>query len=282
MFQHPSFQHAFQHASHISMSGKLLPIPAEWGEPVSAPPAAIMPVTMPTSTPAVRSGGRKRKAASGPPPPPDPRVGDVDSWLSSVRVSLEASLGSVGACSSISAGNSSTAKARAKGTPVEQQKQQTRGEVEWPQAQGEEEALHVTPGVRMQQQADTSRDRYSGHGSNASCTPALAETIRSAIQSARSFESRTKMYELNLDTVLSSTSYRSLMKQVFGSDGSIMPSSTMPTAGTSQADKLLSARIPTITRSFEVCRHSHRRGLFHIDFFWLRADAEQLVMHMTS
>lgn len=154
--------------------------------------------------------------------------------------------------------------------------------MEWPQAQGEEEALHVTPGVRMQQQADTSRDRYSGHGSNASCTPALAETIRSAIQSARSFESRTKMYELNLDTVLSSTSYRSLMKQVFGSDGSIMPSSTMPTAGTSQADKLLSARIPTITRSFEVCRHSHRRGLFHIDFFWLRADAEQLVMHMTS
>lgn len=262
---HAHFQHAFQRASRISMSGGLLPIPAEWGEPVTTSPAVIMPITMPTSTvlnpaPVVRSGGRKRKATHAPPSSCQ-QVGDADSWLQSVRASLEASLGAAlphsgaGACISNSAGNSNTGKARAKGGLVEQQNradQQSRGEVEWPQAQSEEEALHVTPGVRMQQQADMSRDRYSGHGSNASCTPALAEMIRSAIQSARSFESRTKMYELNLDTVLSSTSYRSLMKQVFGSDGSIMPSSTAQATGTSQADKLLSARIPTITRSFEV------------------------------
>lgn len=73
--------------------------------------------------------------------------------------------------------------------------------------------------------------------------PAMVDTIRKAIQSSKSFNSRVKLCELNLDTVLSSTSYRNLMRQTFGSDGSIAPGSS---AGVSP-----SIRIPTIARAFE-------------------------------
>ena len=71
--------------------------------------------------------------------------------------------------------------------------------------------------------------------------------MTAALQSSKTFDSRTKLCELNLDTVLSSTSYRNLMRQTFGTDGSIMPS---PDGGPAEQQPA-SRGIPTITRRFE-------------------------------
>ena len=104
-------------------------------------------------------------------------------------------------------------------------------------------ALTVTPSVRRQQEKDV-----MAHNS----TAASLDTIGAAIRSSKNFASRTKLCELNLDSVLSSTSYRSIMRQTFGTDGSIDPSAF--SAGQQQQQQQtgnVAARIPTITRAFE-------------------------------
>lgn len=107
--------------------------------------------------------------------------------------------------------------------------------------------LTVTPSIRRQQEKDV-----LGQNSTASSL----ETIGSAIRSSKNFASRTKLCELNLDSVLSSTSYRNIMRQTFGTDGSIAPtssgqagSSAVAAGGTGHGGG--GVKIPTITRTFE-------------------------------
>lgn len=112
--------------------------------------------------------------------------------------------------------------------------------------------LSTTPSVRRQQQRDRDRSlalNSQGHSRSAS----MVNAIRSAIEASRSFESRTRLCELNLDTVLSSTSYRGLMRQAFGSDGSIVPGAGGGAGGgTSEGGAQPRRAVPTITRAFEV------------------------------
>ena len=74
----------------------------------------------------------------------------------------------------------------------------------------------------------------------------MVDAIRASIQSSKTFDSRSKLSELNLDSVLSSTSYKNLMRQTFGSDGSIIPRE-----GDAGAADAVVVRVPTITRAFE-------------------------------
>lgn len=109
-------------------------------------------------------------------------------------------------------------------------------------------AIHYTPAVRRQQNAETQRER-----GRSSASSSLVESIRQTIQSSKAFDSRVRLCELNLDTVLSSTSYRSLMRQTFGGDGAIMPGAIPPGAIPPGCASLASGvpRIPTVARSFE-------------------------------
>lgn len=94
-----------------------------------------------------------------------------------------------------------------------------------------EEKLSATPSMRKQQERDLSSQNTN---------TLMLDTIANAIRSSKTFDSRVKLSELNLDTVLSSTSYRNLMRQSFGTDSTVV-------AGTYNA----SVDIPMISRVFE-------------------------------
>jgi hypothetical protein len=71
----------------------------------------------------------------------------------------------------------------------------------------------------------------------------MLDTIATAIRSSKTFDSRSKLCELNLDTVLSSTSYRNLMRQAFGTDGTVVAGMQNPND--------VGIDIPMIARAFE-------------------------------
>lgn len=73
----------------------------------------------------------------------------------------------------------------------------------------------------------------------------LIDKIKENLRAARSFQREAKMYSLNLNTILSSTSYRSLMKQLSGGEGYILPGDE------SVAPTKREAVVPTITRAYE-------------------------------
>ncbi len=102
-----------------------------------------------------------------------------------------------------------------------------------------EETKIESPAIQKQQQKE-----IFGGGSHGNLSTAMVEAIRASIQSSKTFDSRSRLCELNLDTVLSSTSYRNLMRQTFGADGSILPGN--------ENIKTNIIRVPTITRVFEV------------------------------
>ena len=97
-----------------------------------------------------------------------------------------------------------------------------------------DEHLTSTPSVRKQQERDITSQITS---------TSMLDTIASAIRSSKTFDSRSKLCELNLDTVLSSTSYRNLMRQAFGTDGTVV-------AGM-QSSNDVGIDIPMIARAFE-------------------------------
>lgn len=194
----------------------LLPIPAEWGSTVvvtSITSSSVAPTTT-TARNARTTGGKKKKR-------PEQSVGNgrkkktlVSDLLSSVRISLEMSLLCRDAAGPILPKEPKKSLVLLPKSLVLLPKSLECVDKKSPQP-------HVTPGVKKQQDGEVlCRNRNNGGGGFAA---GLVGTIRSAIQAAKTFNSRVKLCELNLDTVLSSTSYRSLMKQVFGSDGSIMP-----------------------------------------------------------
>lgn len=117
----------------------------------------------------------------------------------------------------------------------------------------DKESVTVTPSIRRQQERD-----LLAHNT----TAVSLETIGAAIKSSKNFASQTKLCELNLDSVLSSTSYRSIMRQTFGVDGSIGPSSVYDSDKKRNPENA-AIRIPTITRAFEESymreAHSHER-----------------------
>jgi hypothetical protein len=71
------------------------------------------------------------------------------------------------------------------------------------------------------------------------------DKIRKAIQSAKNFSSRVKFTELNLDTVLSSTSYRNLMKQTFGCDTTTSATTHIPTIARAFEESYMREPLPT-------------------------------------
>ena len=104
-----------------------------------------------------------------------------------------------------------------------------------------DQTIPTLPDLRKQQQRDvSSMSSYSALESSMN----MVDVIRSSIQSSKTFDSRSKFKDLNLDSVLSSTSYKNLMRQTFGSDGLIVP-------GQAGISPTLSLRVPTITRLFE-------------------------------
>lgn len=106
--------------------------------------------------------------------------------------------------------------------------------------------LSMTPSIRKQQESDMCM-RTVGVTLNA---------ISEAIRSSKTFENKSKLRDLNLDTVLSSTSYANLMRQTFGNEGSILPRGGEDSGRTgeeqdSELSSLPKVSIPTITRAFE-------------------------------
>ena len=101
--------------------------------------------------------------------------------------------------------------------------------------------LSMTPSIRKQQDADMST-RTVG---------VTLSVISEAIRSSKTFENKSKLCDLNLDTVLSSTSYASLMRQMFGTEGSILPSTGGSSNEGGAHPRTTSITIPTITRAFE-------------------------------
>lgn len=80
-------------------------------------------------------------------------------------------------------------------------------------------------------------------------TPAsevLIDRIKEALHGAKSFQKEARVYSLNLNTILSSTSYRSMMKQLSGGERYVLPKDA-----SEEDPKKREAVVPTVTRAYE-------------------------------
>lgn len=131
----------------------------------------------------------------------------------------------------------------------------------------EEEDCHTEQSVWVPTAAAASRTLPGSGGSCRSSSSAeaappslssrselLIDQIKEALRSSRSFQRETKLYHLNLNTILSSTSYRAMMRQAFGSSSCIMPDETDSLSQQQHEGSVahrLRVVIPTVTRAFE-------------------------------
>lgn len=106
--------------------------------------------------------------------------------------------------------------------------------------------MHHNPSKRH---ASSDDNRSLATQSSPPSATALVESVKNAIRASRSFQRESALHALDLSCILSSTSYRQMMKQAFGGEAYIMPTGQQQQGAGASRDKRII--VPTVTRAYE-------------------------------